>query len=556
MARRSSVKVNRNLRKKGGIFYTPPDICDFVTRNAITAYLLDQMGINWPANADPPAFSQAVSHATKGQRDTAILALKNIKILDPACGEGALLIAACNILLEFAQQLQSKEDPQKINRKANIVARNIYGVDLLEENVRSTQLALAEWVHGTSDSGSEHVGTLNVEDHVRRGHALLGWSGGDSEREILNRKLLPFPWAREFPAILNAGGFNILVANPPYGNLLTEVETPFLGNYETLYTREIAAVFLERFFQLSRRGAQFGLIIANSIAINASAAPARELLRRHMSACRMALFGTRPGRLFPDAEIRAMLLFGKKDEPSEHGETGNIFTTDARKFFQRERSAVLKDLHYESTEGLELGTISISTGSSEISLPKVGFPVTRQILLHLKDMNQILVKEKVNQPGNAKVLEIRATGGYWLTALPKFPYHSSKIRQLRAAATLERDFLILLANSALFYLFWSTYSNLRDLKIADFLRFPFPPSEALTPRALVITDLAKGLADCLIKTFKPAPGRRGGRRGEFHPGQCKRLLDSIDDEICAIYGFSNEETTFIKSYDAHLRRET
>lgn len=556
MAPRSSAKENRTLRKRGGIFYTPPDICDFITRNAITAYLLDQIGITWSTNADPPSFSQALSRVTEDQLSLAIIAVKDIKILDPACGEGALLVAACNILLEFSQQLQSKEDPQKINRRCDIVARNIYGVDLLEENVRSTQRSLAEWVHGTSDSGSEHVGTFNVEDHVRRGHALLGWSGSNSEREMLNRKLLPFPWAREFPAILNAGGFDIIVANPPYGNLLTEAEIPFLKEYRSVRTREIAAVFLERCFQLVRRGGHLGLIIANSIAINASTAPARELLRFHMSACRMALFGTRPGRLFPDAEIRAMLLFGKKDEPLERGETGTIFTTDARKFFQRERASVLKDLHYESTAGIELGTRAIGEGFPEIALPKVGVQIARQILVHLKDMNHLLVRHKVNQPGFMKTFEIRTTGGYWLTALPKFPYFSSKIHQLCSATLLERDFLVLLANSALFYLFWSTYSNLRDLKIADFLRFPFPASIALTPYTSVITDLATPLADCLLKTFEPAPNRRGGRRGEFHPGRCKSILDAVDDLICTIYGFSSIETNFIKSYDNHLRRET
>ncbi len=554
MAPRSSAKENRTLRKKGGIFYTPPDISEFVTRNALTAYLLDQMGIDWPANADPPAFSQAILRATKSQRDLAILTLKDVKILDPACGAGALLVAACKILLEFSQLLQSKEDPENFNQKSNIVNRNIYGVDLLEENVRSTEQALVKWVIGTTNSEQERSGKLSIKNHICRGHALLGWLGDDSEQEMVNQNLFPFPWVREFPSIMNEGGFDLIVANPPYGNLLTGAETPFLGTFETLHTREIAAVFLERFFQLSRKGAQFGLIIANSIAINASTALAREIVRRHMTACRMVLFGTRPGRLFPDAEIRAMLFFGKKDCPSEHSETGIIYTTDARKFFQRERASILGDLHYESTSGIELGHRSIGDGTPEISMPKVGSPVTRQILLHLKENNSVVVGDKVNQPMFQETLEIRATGGYWLTALPKFPYRSSKIRQIRTALPLERDFLLLLVNSSLFYLYWSTYGNLRDLKISDLLKFPFPNSLQLAKYAHIIEETAKEVCSCLLKSYESFLHRKGGRRGELHPGKCKQILIAADNLICGLYSFNAAETRFILNYDAHLRR--
>ncbi len=551
---KSSGEVTRVLRKKVGIFYTPPDICDFVARNAITAYLLDQMDISWPANVDPPEFSQVISRSLKDQRDLAIRALREVKILDPACGEGALLVAVGNILLDISQQLQSKEGFKIIDLKANIVANNLYGVDLLEENVRSSQQALAQWIYGTIDSKSEAPRIFDVAQHVRRGHTLLGWLGDDSDLEMTNQKLIPFSWAREFPSILKAGGFDIIVANPPYGNLLTEVETPFLGTYETLHTREIAALFLERFFQLSRKGAHFGLIIANSIAINASTAPARNLLRRHMSACRMALFGTRPGRLFPDAEIRAMLLFGKKDEPSDHGESGTIYTTDARKFFQRDRASILHDLHYESTAGIELGYRSIGDGNPEVALPKVGFPLMRQILLHLKENNIVIVGDKINQQGFQETLEIRTTGGYWLTALPKFPYNSSKIHQVHVATTLERDFLLLLVNSSLFYLYWSTYGNLRDLKLSDFFRFPMPTSPQLTQNEEMIENMTKKLCACLLQSFESFAYRKGGRRGEIHPGICKEILVATDNLIGRLYNLNDDEITFILNYDAHLRR--
>ncbi len=239
---------------------------------------------------------------------------------------------------------------------------------------------------------------------------------------------------------------------------------------------------------------------------------------------------------------------------SEQGETGNIFTTDARKFFLRERSSILSDLHYESTTGIELGDRSIGDGSPEIALPKVGVPITRQILQHLKKNNRVTVGDIVNQARFQESFEIRATGGYWLTALPKFPYTSSKIRQMRVATALERNFLILLVNSSLFYLYWSTYSNLRDLKISDFFRFPMPTSLQLTQNAEIIEDMAKKLCSCLLQSYESFSHRKGGRRGEIHPGLCKKILVTTDDLIGKLYDLSDDEISFILNYDAHLRR--
>jgi len=547
------VKNDRALRKKGGIFYTPPDICDFIVRNAITAFLLDQMSIAWPANADPPAFSQAISRATKTQRELAIKTLSEVKILDPACGEGALLVTACDILLEFTQKLASEEEIKLIDEKKKIVGRNVYGVDRLAENVAITRLNLENW-YGSSESSSERGNSLPLDHHIQVGNSLIGWTGDDTERALIDPSTAPFAWAREFGLIIEKGGFDVIVGNPPYGNLLSRMETNYLEAFETVYTREIAAVFLERFFQLLRGGGQLGLIIANSIAINANTAPARALLRRNMSACRIALFGTRPGRLFPDAEIRVMFLFGKKDDPAARGAEGLIYTTDARKFFQRDRTVILKNLQYGSTAGIELGRRSIGDGKVDAALPKVGFPILHQILEKLKDRSALVVGDRVNQSGSQDMFEIRTTGGYWLSALLKFPYRSSKIHQIRAATSLERNFLLLLVSSTLFYLFWSTYGNLRDLKLSDFFKFPMPTSQELIPYRGEIENTAKELISCLLNTYEPFSHRKGGRHGELHPGNCKHILAIADNLIYRIYKFDNEEIAFIQNYDGHIRR--
>jgi hypothetical protein len=86
------------------------------------------------------------------------------------------------------------------------------------------------------------------------------------------------------------------------------------------------------------------------------------------------------------------------------------------------------------------------------------------------------------------------------------------------------------------------------------LKFPFISQEGLNPFADVIYDLAERLSTELLQTFEKLPGRKGGRRGEFHPGQCLEIIHEVDDFVCKRYDLSEEETTFVKNYDSHLRK--
>ena len=78
--------------------------------------------------------------------------LKNIKIVDPACGSGAFLNKAADVLLEIhehyhaARYANSKNKLDQwfdsVNSRREILINNIYGVDLNPESVEITKLAL------------------------------------------------------------------------------------------------------------------------------------------------------------------------------------------------------------------------------------------------------------------------------------------------------------------------------------------------------------------------------------------------------------------------------
>ncbi|UCE14460.1 MAG: N-6 DNA methylase [Candidatus Heimdallarchaeota archaeon] len=98
-------------RKKEGVFYTPEFITDFICRNTIIPYL-SMVSVNNVKDLISEYFGIINELERK---------LKVIKILDPACGEGAFLINAVDVLTEITQEItfvkEYGEEYEKIRDK-------------------------------------------------------------------------------------------------------------------------------------------------------------------------------------------------------------------------------------------------------------------------------------------------------------------------------------------------------------------------------------------------------------------------------------------------------
>ncbi len=118
-------------RKRFGIYYTPPDFTRLIVENTLGALIRERV-------------------ETLVDNEAKIRELRKIKVCDPACGSGAFLIAAFDLLeatyREILRQMSAGGDAtaerQLLNVPDWILADNLYGVDLSQEAVEITQLAL------------------------------------------------------------------------------------------------------------------------------------------------------------------------------------------------------------------------------------------------------------------------------------------------------------------------------------------------------------------------------------------------------------------------------
>ena len=209
----------KSKRKKDGIFYTPQYITKYIVENSIKNWLDDkrkELGEDDlpKLNEKDYIFDIAKKNYTKNYRKHIEFwqqyreAVRNIKIIDPACGSGAFLITAFEFLLNYNKYLDDKifdlvgTSDLFSDRTKEILQNNIFGVDLNRESVEITKLSL--WLK-TADKNKT---LASLENNIKCGNSLI------DDPEIAGN--LAFNWEKEFPEIFANGGFDIVVGNPPY----------------------------------------------------------------------------------------------------------------------------------------------------------------------------------------------------------------------------------------------------------------------------------------------------------------------------------------------------
>lgn len=239
----------KSKRKKDGIFYTPAYITRYIVEQAVGGWLADrrkEIGFDaLPVLTDDDFDSIKITgkRKIKHERNKNIAAhiaaweaykaaLSQIKVLDPACGSGAFLNEVFDYLKKEGQTINNElarltagEQTNLFRWDTHILANNIYGVDLNSESVEITKLSL--WLK----TANKQEKLTYLEDNIKVGNSLI------DDAEIAGS--LSFNWGEAFSEIMQNGGFDVIVGNPPYVQLsklptTTEKEKKyFLNRYKT-----------------------------------------------------------------------------------------------------------------------------------------------------------------------------------------------------------------------------------------------------------------------------------------------------------------------------------
>ncbi|MEM9522796.1 MAG: N-6 DNA methylase [Pseudomonadota bacterium] len=218
--------------------------------------------------------------------------LRTLRIVDPARGSGVFLVMAFDFMKaeltrvndkikELLPRAEHYGDLLEYVPDGEILANNLFGVDVNAESVEITKLSL--WIKT-----------------ARRGKVLDSLSGsirvGDSLIEDSNFAYLDhaFTWETAFADVFAEGGFDVVLGNPPYVRMeFLNVLKPYLeSRYEVVSDRaDLYCYFYKRGLRLLKPGGRLGYISSNTFFKTGSGRPLREYLLREATIESVVDFG-------------------------------------------------------------------------------------------------------------------------------------------------------------------------------------------------------------------------------------------------------------------------
>ncbi|MDR2706519.1 MAG: N-6 DNA methylase, partial [Planctomycetaceae bacterium] len=251
-------------------------------------------------------------------------------ICDPACGSGAFLIAALDFLKEehfFIDRITAQilgHSMVSSEYEQSILENNLFGVDVNEESVEITKLALL--LHTAKPNRKLHFSGNKINNNIKCGNSLISDPKIDFEKA--------FDWHKEFPHIFNNGGFDVVIGNPPYVDSETMFNAGLMEQRNYLsqkmqYTKgnwDLYIAFLERSFGLLKSGGLMAMITSD-----------KWLVKPYGDAIRLGMFHkfmflTDCGKnVFPDANVYAVIV-GISTKDSAEIQTARMKSNEIKVF--------------------------------------------------------------------------------------------------------------------------------------------------------------------------------------------------------------------------------
>ena len=218
-----TVEDKPEVRKAGGVYYTPTYIVDYIVKYTVGKLL---------------------------EGKTAKQASK-LRILDPSCGSGSFLIGAYQYLLEWYRDYylnnQTRNSPiyesasgwqLTTNEKKKILLNNIFGIDIDAQAVEVTKLSLLlKVLEGEAQENSYRQTELfrvlpDLDENIRCGNSLVSSDFYDKiQMQFLSDdesyQINVFDWDKKFGVILQQGGFDAIIGNPPWGAEFHKMELDY-----------------------------------------------------------------------------------------------------------------------------------------------------------------------------------------------------------------------------------------------------------------------------------------------------------------------------------------
>lgn len=391
-----------------------------------------------------------------------------------------------------------------------------------------------------------------------------------------------FHWILDFSRIIESGGFDIVIGNPPYieDGDYSELDLEIIHAmkrernnslvplmYQSMNCGNTHAYFIERSIKLLRTDGILGLIVPVSIVSTPRMGSIREIIHANSASASYYNFDDRPGKIFSGIEhCRSTIVIARKGNGIK-----SVYTSKYLRWYTEYRPSLFDNIP----------SVKYDLKRADEIIPKIGTKLENALLRGLTDFSSGKTLGEFLEPEGSSVWYHNAPQ-YWIHAhsgnnVPKVEYYSnsnysikngqlsgkpdkteptSQYKQIKFNEKYA-DFVMNLLNSSLFYWWFVTYSDGRHLNNEHISSFPIDLKAIPTD----ILSRSKELADTLMRDYERNSRekinvRKGGyaiRIKEIVPKLSFSIIEEIDKVIAQVLNLSMEESEFISNFDRSFR---
>ena len=275
----AKIEEKPEVKKAGGVYYTPTYIVDYIVEQTLGKLLEGKT-------------PQEIGGLTKTWKRSK--AKRPLTVLDPACGSGTFLIDAYQKLLDWYLERYEKDGPENHKKRVyeasggewrlttaerkRILLSHIYGVDIDSQAVEVTKLSLLLKVlegenRETLDRQLKFLKERALPDlssNIKCGNSLIGTDYYDGQQSMFDEeealRVNGFDWRAEFTDIIRHGGFDVIIGNPPYVRMeaFKEIKQYLRKHFASHAERtDLYVYFIEKEHELLAPNGLFGMIVSN-----------------------------------------------------------------------------------------------------------------------------------------------------------------------------------------------------------------------------------------------------------------------------------------------------
>jgi hypothetical protein len=367
-----TIEEKPEVRKAGGVYYTPRYIVEYIVAQTIEKLL---HGVSLDATL-------------------------KLHFLDPACGSGSFLLRVFESVCEHWQQwFMSKPGDRKkrwcwvdektgdvhltMSLKRQILTSNVFGVDLDPGAVEVTQLSLyLKMLENENRNTLQRQRELlpdddapllpPLENNIRCGNSLIASDFSMIPDDLV--RVRAFDWNVGFKDIMKAGGFDAVVGNPPYIRIQgfpADQVSYFVKNYHSATgNHDIYINFVERGFGILRKTGFLGMILPNKFFRTDYGIGLRKLLSAQTAVYKVVDFGAE--QVFEATTYTCLLFLCKQAQADFAFSSSKANALSLKRVsFERRPSASLNDdaWNFTGKHASQLGGKIRAAGVRLLDLP-------------------------------------------------------------------------------------------------------------------------------------------------------------------------------------------